>query len=121
MEGKPEEVDAKLIENGENKVEIVTFRPKDAQNGEKTGWRRYGGIIFTAASSMFFSLTILTVKLLDHYHPLTISVWRFLGILIPPIPLAFYYQCKTDKDDIFKAVWPLKGRENITNFICVQV
>ena len=115
--GKDIEDEIPRAEYTEKTYEPVVIEPKK-------GWRRYGGLIFGALASLFFSLTILSVKLLGHYHPFTISVWRFLGILIPSIPMVIYYEWRQDSGSIFRRIWPLVGknrRENNVHFWSVQV
>ena len=86
----------------------------------KPGWKRYRGIILTLISSVFYSLSMLVVKIMDNYHPLNKTVWRYFGILLPAIPIAIYYDC-VKKTKIFNAVWPLREREKIINFFGTHV
>jgi drug/metabolite transporter (DMT)-like permease len=57
-----------------------------------TGKRRFTniphlGIIMAIASSFFFSLSSLIVKLVPDVHPVALATYRFAGILLPSIPI----------------------------------
>ncbi|XP_046454519.1 solute carrier family 35 member G1-like [Daphnia pulex] len=45
------------------------------------------GIIMAIASSFFFSLSSLIVKLVPDVHPVALATYRFAGILLPSIPI----------------------------------
>ena len=62
------------------------------EKAEKTGWRRYAGIFLAITSSFFYSLTIVIAKMMEDYHPLNLTVWRFMGILVPAVPITLYYK-----------------------------
>jgi drug/metabolite transporter (DMT)-like permease len=56
------------------------------------GMKRLGsiphlGIIMAIASSFFFSLSSLIVKLVPDVHPVALATYRFAGILLPSIPI----------------------------------
>lgn len=45
------------------------------------------GIIMAIASSFFFSLSSLIVKLVPDVHPVALATYRFAGILLPSLPI----------------------------------
>ena len=64
--------------------------PPSANNSN--GKRRFTniphlGIIMAIASSFFFSLSSLIVKLVPDVHPVALATYRFAGILLPSIPI----------------------------------
>lgn len=48
------------------------------------------GIIMAIASSFFFSLSSLIVKLVPSVHPVALATYRFAGILLPSLPVVIY-------------------------------
>lgn len=48
------------------------------------------GIIMAILSSFFFSLSSLIVKLVPSVHPIALATYRFVGILLPSIPIVVY-------------------------------
>lgn len=48
------------------------------------------GIIMAIASSFFFSLSSLIVKLVPNVHPVALATYRFAGILLPSMPVVVY-------------------------------
>ncbi|XP_050534262.1 solute carrier family 35 member G1 [Daktulosphaira vitifoliae] len=50
----------------------------------------FWGILLAAISSFFFSLTSLIVKWLHNVDPLELATVRFIGILLPTIPILIY-------------------------------
>lgn len=48
------------------------------------------GILLAALSALFFSLSSLIVKLLSDVDPLELATIRFVGILLPAIPILIY-------------------------------
>ena len=117
----------KLLDGKVNEIEltVTTHRPKEITkeaDTAKKGWRHYGGIIFGGTASLFYTLCTLTLKVLaGKYHPVTISLWRFLGTLVPDIFIATYFQCKKESSHICSTTWPLNNRERISNFALSQV
>ncbi|CAG7830266.1 unnamed protein product [Allacma fusca] len=102
----------------------------------KTGLKKYGGMMLAFSASFFFSLTVVMVKILKDYHPLSISVWRYLGILVPSIPIVLYFQFLPEKSrtteshemsnkakavNIFQTVWPFRERDKLINFVGLMV
>ena len=99
--------------------------PQSANSeGDKKGWKRYGGIIFGLSASFFFSLSVMMAKLLkENYNedPLNVSVFRYMGVLVPSIPIVLYHQCISPGDRIFQTVLPLKDKEKLVNFAGLMV
>ncbi|XP_050435629.1 solute carrier family 35 member G1 [Adelges cooleyi] len=50
----------------------------------------YLGLLLAAVSSLFFSLTSLIVKWLHDVDPLELATVRFVGILLPTLPILIY-------------------------------
>lgn len=48
------------------------------------------GILLAALSSLFFSLSSLIVKLLNDVDPLELAAIRFVGVLLPAVPILIY-------------------------------
>lgn len=48
------------------------------------------GILLAALSSLFFSLSSLIVKWLNNVDPLELAAIRFVGVLLPAIPILIY-------------------------------
>ena len=51
------------------------------------------GIIMAIASSFFFSLSSLIVKLVPDVHPVALATYRFAGILLPSLPIVIRRVC----------------------------
>ncbi|XP_055607778.1 solute carrier family 35 member G1-like [Uranotaenia lowii] len=58
------------------------------------GWLQcscpYLGIILATVSSLFFSLCSVIVKGLVEVNPIELATFRFIGVLLPSIPIAIY-------------------------------
>ncbi|XP_015787948.1 solute carrier family 35 member G1 [Tetranychus urticae] len=52
----------------------------------------YKGIVFSALSSIFFSMSSAIVKYLKNIHPGELALFRFIGIFILSVPLVFYHE-----------------------------
>ncbi|XP_062554340.1 solute carrier family 35 member G1 isoform X2 [Armigeres subalbatus] len=52
----------------------------------------YLGIILATVSSFFFSLCSVIVKGLVDINPIELATFRFIGVLLPSIPIAIYKQ-----------------------------
>jgi len=66
-----------------------------ANNDEERDKKRavpHLGIIMAVGSSFFFSLSSLIVKLVPDIHPVALAAYRFMGILLPSIPVVIYRQ-----------------------------
>ncbi|XP_021958875.2 solute carrier family 35 member G1 isoform X2 [Folsomia candida] len=91
-----------------------TVKKSTTQTG-KEGWRKFGGIIFGVLSSLCFSLTLLLAKVLREqydYHPICVTIWRYVGILAPAIPISIYYHFCTS-EPVFDSVWPMSNVKNL--------
>lgn len=88
---------------------------KISGTGSKPAWQRYVGLILGIVASVFLSLTTLFAKLLIDYHAFTKSMFRFLGILIPSIPIMLYMK-HVQKLDLFESIWPLNQRTKLITF-----
>jgi len=87
----------------------------------KTGCRRYLGIGLALSSSLVFSLSTLLVKMLPHYHPYSVTFWRFAGgILIPMFPIMLF--CRWGlKMPIFDSLLPICAPGNPKTWILISV
>ena len=61
--------------------------PPTNSGGKRLGNIPHLGIIMAIASSFFFSLSSLIVKLVPDVHPVALATYRFAGILLPSIPI----------------------------------
>ncbi|CAB3219852.1 unnamed protein product [Arctia plantaginis] len=50
----------------------------------------YLGLILATLSSLFFSLCSVIVKSLDNIHPMQLAMFRFVGVLLPTVPIVIY-------------------------------
>lgn len=50
----------------------------------------YLGLLLATLSSLFFSLCSVIVKSLVHIDPLQLAMFRFIGVLLPTIPIVIY-------------------------------
>lgn len=50
----------------------------------------YLGLILATLSSLFFSLCSVIVKWLVDVHPMELAAFRFVGVLLPAIPIVLY-------------------------------
>lgn len=82
--------------------------------------RKYLGLGLTLVSGTLYSLAALIVKLLGHYHPFVITVWRFQGILWPAIVIVLY-EIFYQKKYVFDSVWPLKDKNKRKAFNVLMV
>lgn len=53
-------------------------------------WPSYMGVILAAISSLFFSMCSVIVKWMVNVDPLELAVCRFVGVLVPAIPIVIY-------------------------------
>lgn len=65
---------------------------------EKTEWKLsnfqcpYLGLILATLSSLFFSLCSVIVKFTTDIDPMALAAYRYLGVLLPAIPIVIYRQ-----------------------------
>jgi len=55
--------------------------------------KRFGGILLALLATFIYSLATLILKSFHTYHPFTVSIWRFQGMIIPSIPVILLYSC----------------------------
>ncbi|CAL8125747.1 unnamed protein product [Orchesella dallaii] len=87
----------------------------------KCACRNYFGIFWTLGSGFIFTVAGVIVKYMKNYHPLTLAAFRFQGVLLPALILAFYSHYKK-KQVVFGTIWPLTDKEKLRRvlFICVR-
>ena len=105
--------------------EVVAIPVKDEpvyiSSKEPEGWRRYRGLMLAVASAFFLSIAFVAAKSLKDYHAWSKAQWKFMGYLVPSIPIAIYFQWKKGAK-IFQHVWPLSGsKERRLNFLLINV
>ncbi|CAG9861602.1 unnamed protein product [Phyllotreta striolata] len=54
----------------------------------------YLGLLLATLSSLFFSLCSVIVKWMTDVHPMALAAYRFLGVLLPAIPIVIYREEK---------------------------
>lgn len=96
-------------------------------------WQKnYLGILLALFASLLFPLAGLVVKALLDYHPFNVAFWRFQGILLPAIPMAFCRRSPTPGPPILeegksskkpvKSIWePLRGPKCRTTIALMMV
>ncbi|ODN00885.1 Solute carrier family 35 member G1 [Orchesella cincta] len=95
-------VSVKSVENGVlNEAELAR---------SKKGCSNYTGILLTLASGILFTIGGVIVKYMKDYHPFTLGIFRFQGILLPSLFMVLY-ACYVQKLPIFDPVWPLTDKE----------
>ncbi|KAK9499071.1 hypothetical protein O3M35_003584 [Rhynocoris fuscipes] len=59
---------------------------------KSTKWKPnpYLGIILATVSSFFFSICSVIVKWMVNIHPIELAAFRFIGVLLPAIPIAIW-------------------------------
>jgi len=55
--------------------------------------KRIGGILLTLLATFFYALATLILKMFETYNPLTVTIWRFQGMLIQSIPMILVIAC----------------------------
>ena len=114
-------VEGEAAKGSESITIPVKDEPAYASSKEQQGWKRYRGLMLAVASAFFLSLAFVAAKSLSGYHAWSKAQWKFMGYLIPSIPIAIYFQWKKGAK-IFQNVWPLTGsRERRLNFLLLNV
>lgn len=72
----------------DNEVEDETIVPSPDQSTHKR--YPYIGILLATLSSLFFSLCSVIVKWMVHVDPMELAVCRFVGVLLPVIPILIW-------------------------------
>nr|CAD7203921.1 unnamed protein product [Timema douglasi] len=86
----PEQLELQqLVETGNDDCERVHT---PFQIFPPSRWRTcpYLGLLLATISSLFFSLCSVIVKWLVNVHPMELAACRFVGVLLPAIPIVIY-------------------------------
>lgn len=69
-----------------------SFRDESCVSEQRCKWKPkpYLGITLATISSFFFSLSSVIVKWMVNVHPMELAACRFVGVLLPAIPIAVY-------------------------------
>lgn len=86
----------------------------------KKSCTRYFGILLAIFASFLLSLTTLIARLLIEYHPFNEALWRFLGILLPSVPILFWNSLKT-KENVLGSVYPCCDSSKLKTFLVIFV
>ncbi|KAF4531657.1 hypothetical protein B566_EDAN018104 [Ephemera danica] len=88
------------LQNFEMERLVIVEEEEDEQNGgpsENTRTQKffhccvpYLGIVLATVSSLFFSLCSVIVKMLVNVHPMELATCRFVGVLLPALPIMLY-------------------------------
>jgi len=114
------------LEKGDERLSRYISQLKVSHSGEgdyedRREWHKYLGISLALFASLVFSLGSIIVKSIsEEYHPFSISVWTFQGILIPSL-IVLMAQRICGSDDVFKGVWPLKSQTSCLNIFLLLV
>lgn len=86
--GMPEQLELQqLVETGGSRLD-------DAERADGGGSRcrscPYLGLLLATLSSLFFSLCSVIVKWLVDVHPMELAACRFVGVLLPAIPIVLW-------------------------------
>lgn len=75
-------------------VELQHLVDADTESIQQIPKKRCGcpylGLILATLSSLFFSLCSVIVKVLIEVNPMELAAFRFVGVLLPAIPIAIY-------------------------------
>lgn len=78
-----------LVEEEENKEEDIEIAVRSSVR-----WKPkpcpYLGVLLAAISSLFFSLASVIVKWMVNVHPTQLAACRFVGVLLPAIPIVIW-------------------------------
>lgn len=83
------ELESEALDHPENRLVLEESHPIQQPGSSKTGFPHLG-IVMAIASSFFFSLSSLIVKLVPDVHPVALATYRFTGIFLPSIPIVVY-------------------------------
>ena len=91
--GMPEQLELQqLVETGNGRLEDVE-RADESSTIIKTPRCRpcpYLGLLLATLSSLFFSLCSVIVKWLVDVHPMELAACRFVGVLLPAVPIVLW-------------------------------
>ncbi|XP_060533993.1 solute carrier family 35 member G1 [Cylas formicarius] len=82
----PENVELQQLVEEEQEEELKFHRPKSKNRYP------YLGLILATLSSLFFSLCSVIVKWMSQVNPTALAAYRFLGVLLPAIPIMIYHR-----------------------------
>lgn len=121
---------------GEEKIEIEFSRRKSSKAGAyrrslreifgkplealRKSCKRYLGILLAIFASFLLSLTTLIARVLIEYHPFNEALWRFLGILLPSVPILFWNNLK-NKEEVLGSVYPCCDPSKLKTFFVIFV
>lgn len=57
--------------------------------------KHFGGILLALVATLIYSFATLILKTFQTYHPFTVSIWRFQGMILPSIPVILVHTCLT--------------------------
>lgn len=81
----PENLELQQLVDDENEEEMRIRQPK-----RKFCHCPYLGLILATLSSLFFSLCSVIVKWMTEVDPMALAAYRYLGVLLPAIPIVLY-------------------------------
>jgi len=99
-------------------VELKLLEPGTKKEEKQTSWRKFRGIILAITAALQFSLSALIIKVLN-YHPFNLGVWRFLIMMIIPLPF-IAHAVFLKKQKIFHNLYAAKNCSSTLFFLTVQ-
>lgn len=112
------------IINDSHKIQVIV-KPLSTMKNRQGGSNihLYCALVFGFSASLFFSLTLLLAKVLKNrdHHPISIAFWRYLGILVPSIPLGLFYFLRGKKHKVVGSVWPIQDMDKAANALALLV
>ncbi|CAL8110017.1 unnamed protein product [Orchesella dallaii] len=90
--------------------------------GLRKSCRKYLGILLGISASFLLSLTTLIARVLIEYHPFNEALWRFLGILLPSVPILIWSNVSNkESESVFSTIHPLCNREKLKTMLVIFV
>lgn len=104
------------LEEDDKRIQIVQKRAIEI-------WlHKYLGIILALFSSLAFSFSsIVGRKISDKYHPYTVSLWTFQGILFPSMAILIFNLIVKKRDKNFCGICPLNSSRQVWKFSLIVV
>ncbi|KAG5889872.1 hypothetical protein JTB14_018919 [Gonioctena quinquepunctata] len=84
----PENVELQQLVDDEQENELKIYEPRS------TCHCPYLGLLLATLSSLFFSLCSVIVKWMTDINPMALAAYRYIGVLLPAIPIVIYRQEK---------------------------
>ncbi|XP_023024453.2 solute carrier family 35 member G1 [Leptinotarsa decemlineata] len=84
----PENVELEQLVEDEQEDELKIYEPR------RTCHCPYLGLLLATLSSLFFSLCSVIVKWMTDINPMALAAYRYLGVLLPAIPIVIYREEK---------------------------